>query len=400
VEVVVSTETRFATDDRGQPVCADGTYGYAFWRRYLDVFDRVILVARRDSTSTRRGYPVVGEGIQFWPLDDSRGTVGALHRWRKWRHQVKPLLRTGRAFVLRLPGQVGGMLGNCLDHRGLPYAVEVVGDPATVFARGAYRSLLRPCLQRFFVSLFKSQCSRAVAAAYVTERYLQRRYPASDGALVTAYSSIELADEAFALQPRQYAICPPATRLVSVGTMSQPYKGQHVLIDALASRPLLDWPWQLTLVGDGARRSALELQVRRNGLAARVQFMGQVAAGSDVRQLLDQADLFVLPSLTEGLPRALIEAQARALPCLASDVGGVCELLDSGERVPPGQPAELARAIASLMNDGMRLTRLSRENLQKSRQFEAHRLQCRRRAFYAYVKRSTESLGHSVRRAA
>ena len=70
----------------------------------------------------------------------------------------------------------------------------------------------------------------------------------------------------------------------------------------------------------------------RNGLKAkalrdRVRFRGQLTTPVDVRAELDRADLFVLPSRQEGLPRAMIEAMARALPCIGSSVGGIPELL-------------------------------------------------------------------------
>ena len=68
-----------------------------------------------------------------------------------------------------------------------------------------------------------------------------------------------------------------------------------------------------------------------------------------MRRLLDEADLFCTPSRTEGLPRALIEAMARGLPAMGTDVGGIRELLDRPFRAPPSDPAALAALIAAFV---------------------------------------------------
>lgn len=84
---------------------------------------------------------------------------------------------------------------------------------------------------------------------------------------------------------------------------------------------------ELRFIGDGGYRSTLTKMASDQGIADRVKFLGWLAAGPAVRAELDRADLFVLPSRTEGLPRALVEAMARGLPCIGSTAGGIPELL-------------------------------------------------------------------------
>ena len=98
---------------------------------------------------------------------------------------------------------------------------------------------------------------------------------------------------------------------------------------------------RLCLVGDGKHRPELERRAAALGVSERIEFRGQLASCELVRQELDRADLFVLPSRQEGLPRAMIEAMARGLPCIGSTVGGIpdcCRIRSraAGRRAPAG----------------------------------------------------------------
>jgi len=126
------------------------------------------------------------------------------------------------------------------------------------------------------------------------------------------------------------------------------------------------------------------------GVSERVEFRGQLASGELVRQELDRADLFVLPSRQEGLPRAMIEAMARGLPCIGSTVGGIPELLPESDLVPPDDARRLAHTIRSVVTDHARLARMSERNLEKAREYAPERLARRRGHFYERVRIRTQ----------
>jgi glycosyltransferase involved in cell wall biosynthesis len=107
----------------------------------------------------------------------------------------------------------------------------------------------------------------------------------------------------------------------------------------------------LLVVGTGNLERELKQQAIREGIDAAVNFAGY---RSDIPQILSAADLFVLPSLAEGLPLAALEAMAACLPVVATDVGGTAEAVVDGETgllVPPANPHRLAAAILSLVSD-------------------------------------------------
>lgn len=126
-------------------------------------------------------------------------------------------------------------------------------------------------------------------------------------------------------------------------------KGVPVLLRALArvNRPEL----HLVLAGEGADRASLEALVDELGLHSQVTFAGDV---KDVKPYLQAADIFVLPSLGEGISNSLLEAMSAGVACVATRVGGAAELLEQGRNgilIEPNTVDELAQALATLAGD-------------------------------------------------
>jgi glycosyltransferase involved in cell wall biosynthesis len=201
---------------------------------------------------------------------------------------------------------------------------------------------------------------------YVTARTLQQQYPLRPGAAHHHYSNVALRSADFAVGPRE--VRTPARRLIAVGTQDQMYKGHDDLLRALALLPEGSG-YSLTLVGDGRCRKQLQELAARLGLSDRVRFLGRINDRERIWSELDAADLFIQPSRTEGLPRALIEAMARAVPALGTHVGGIPELLPAHQLVPPGRPDLLAAALHRLAESPTQLSRASQRGLERAADF-------------------------------
>lgn len=130
-----------------------------------------------------------------------------------------------------------------------------------------------------------------------------------------------------------------------------PVKGHHTALSAFANL-LVDNPdLQLVWCGGGPEEESLRREVRRLGIGRSVRFLG---FRDDVSVQLAQADIFWMPSKWEGMPIACIEAMAMALPIVASNVGGIPELvLDgvTGLLIEPESPVQLAEATRRLLHD-------------------------------------------------
>ncbi|HXE57619.1 MAG TPA: glycosyltransferase family 4 protein [Gemmatimonadales bacterium] len=149
--------------------------------------------------------------------------------------------------------------------------------------------------------------------------------------------------------------CPrEVIRILFVGRL-EPKKG---LLDLLAAFEALTAAGaaggvELLVAGEGSLSTAARERVRAQGLGGAVRFLGWVGR-DDMRRLYAQADLFVLPSYTEGLPNSLIEAMAAGLACVATPVGSIPDVVVDGENgllVEPSDLRGLGRALERLLND-------------------------------------------------
>jgi L-malate glycosyltransferase len=136
-----------------------------------------------------------------------------------------------------------------------------------------------------------------------------------------------------------------------VANMNFPAKGHQDLVEASKKLCALFPRVRFILIGDGSERSNIERRVSELGLQEFFCFLGR---RSDVPELLSCCDLSVLPSWAEGLPNAVIESLAAALPVVATRVGGIPEIIEDGESgllVPPHEPNCLAEAILRILRD-------------------------------------------------
>jgi glycosyltransferase involved in cell wall biosynthesis len=401
MRLLVTCEHRFYRTPDGT-VWTDSQCPYGFWRRYLEVFDHVDVLARvafveiaksgwRESSGSHVNFECVPHYVGPWQY---------LRHRRQVRLAVRRAAERAEAILLRVGSNLAGCLEGYLIDSKRPYAVEVVSDPYDVFAPGAVRHPLRPFFRRHFTALQRRLCANAVAAAYVTKNALQRRYPcagmqenvsdveiAEAGAYSTHFSSIDLVDADYVGARR---LVTPPYRLVTVGSLAQPYKGVDVLIDAIARCVSQAVDVTLTVIGDGQLRPALESHAREAGVSERVQFLGALPSGAPIREQLDAADVFVLASRTEGLPRAMIEAMARALPCIGSDVGGIPELLPASDLVRCGDAAGLAAKIIEVIATPGRLEQMSSRSSAVAADYHSTELHKRRLAFYTFFREIVE----------
>nr|WP_280712760.1 glycosyltransferase family 4 protein [Desulfobaculum xiamenense] len=158
---------------------------------------------------------------------------------------------------------------------------------------------------------------------------------------------------------REMGLAPDAPVIGMVSKL-WPGKGHDVLLRAFAALRQRMPRARLLIVGEGAERANLERLARSLGLGGAVVFAGFMA---DVRPAIGACDATVLPSLFEGMGRVLLESMAMGVPVIASEVGGIPDLVrhrENGLLVPPGNVRELALAMHHLLHDTQQARELGR----------------------------------------
>jgi len=156
-------------------------------------------------------------------------------------------------------------------------------------------------------------------------------------------------------------------RIVFVGAL-EPYKAPEILLDAWARVVRTVPDAHLALVGAGPMRAALEAQAADLGLDGTVEFCGALPP-EQVIDRLDGSRCMVLPSRSEGVPRVVLEAMARARAVVGARAGGTPELLEDGVTgllVPPDDPERLADALVQLLTDRDRADAMGAEGRRRA----------------------------------
>lgn len=314
-------------------------------------------------------------------------SIRGIARTRKAKEILRDELDKSDCLIARLPSRIGALAVRIAVEMNKPYLVELVGCP--------WDSLRHHSWQGKMVAPFayygtKKIVEDAEYVVYVTSEFLQERYPTKGKWIACSDVALEESDDKI-LEARISKIKnKPKSEPIIVGTIGAvdiKYKGQQNVIKALArlkEQGLHNFQYQL--VGDGDQ-SYLRSVAQKFGVAEQVKFLGKMSH-QEVFKWLDSIDVYIQPSKTEGLPRSLIEAMSRGLPCFGSRAGGIPELLDddylfSNTRTNADEIAEL---LKGLTKDCME--EQAWRNFMQSRSYEKQFLDAKRQRFFREFQQS------------
>ncbi len=293
--------------------------------------------------------------------------------------QLRPLWRLYRLFRREKPDLVHTHLyRDAVYGRPLARLAGVRAVVSTLHNSYVWRSRSQLFLDRL-TSIF---ADRIAAVSEAVKNFAIEREHIPAGKLITLHNGIET--ERFLLPPEERRAVREELGLkpeeLAVGTMGEltEQKNHFCLLEAvpavLERRPEA----RFFIAGGGELEGALRARRDEMGLADRVRFLGY---REDIPRLLAALDIFVLPSLWEGLPVALIEAMAAGVPIVATDVDGNVEVFGRGEAglaVPPGDPEKLAGGILALADDPGRRRQLGEAGRRRARELFDVRVMIRR----------------------
>ena len=294
-------------------------------------------------------------------------------------------LRVARTYnvdivICRIPGLIGtaGVVGSWLSRK--PTALDVVGDWIVAMqqsTRVETNFLLKTSIGFILKFLLKLTCSLSNVIVTVSQNIkegLMRLGTSARKISVIPSSSI---DDAFFQSSRKTSTNVYKT-LLYVGRLS-PEKGILILMKAVKLLKKMCGPqeeFKLVILGDGKLRDVLKRKVKEYGLDGMVKLKGFVPH-EEVIKYLNNCHMLVLPSLSEGRPKVILEAMAAAKPVVATYAGGIPETVKDGVNgllVRPNDPSALAEALHKLLEDESLSIKLGEEGRRRAEKYKLERI--------------------------
>lgn len=355
------------------------------WRtKYLRYFDE-ILVMGRECTATKEkaeGLTLAScEGVSFSNLPFDHLYLAAFSSHRALKAHMEEAIRQCDFVILRVPYSLSGMVINLCKKHGKPFMVEVVGCVWDVYT---HLNLIGQLLAPFATLQMRSAVRKAPFALYVTREFLQKRYPCPGYTDTCSNVSIRPAGEE--VIARRLEICrnfsyERPVRLATVGAVNVRYKGQEYVLRAMAALKKEGYRFRYTMIGSGDN-SRLQEIIASLGLQDDVVFTGSLPH-ERVFAALDETDIYVHPSVTEGLPRAVLEAMSRGCAVLGCIAGGTPEIVPPENRFAKKDVQGLQRLLINYNPEKMEREAL--RNVQIAEQYTQDKLTAVRDRFFREV---------------
>lgn len=394
MKLLLILEHHFYKDTNGDVWC-ERIIDYSYLKRYLAVFETVYVCARADKNKNNltEFHRANGEGILFLELPDFTGPLRGIILYPEMKRCLRKYLKLVDCVLLRAPSIVSVMLYECAKSSGKPLALEMVMAADKLFVSDTFTAKrLNVVVERYV----KKMCFSANGVAYVTKYKLQNKYPcramseANDKYFTGSYSSIDLEQSLVPEFNRQRIEKPEIVKIIHTGYMDDDRKGQSVVIKAVKILNDRGYNVSGTLIGDGIKRKHLEKLVQDLSLEKKIIFTGAIRNKTEILDKLSHADIFVMPTQSEGLPRSILEAMAVGLPCITSDVDGIPELLEPEFMLSTFEPVQYADKIEGLLINWREAVRTGQRNYMEALNYTKQNLDKKRTEFYLQLAQLAE----------
>lgn len=383
-KAVINIETHLLR--KGGVTYAESIMDHLFWEKYLQVFDEIYVLARAREYS--------GENLDKWILTDHenvhfvflpeyRGPKGYLLKYIEIGRCMKQFICAHKdvgCAIVRSPSGLGYRFLRYWKRTGKPYAMEIVSNLSDSYYYSL--GLIRSILYRILHDQTIRYAREANGVAYVSKGLLQDVYPTKS--IKASYSSLDITRECYYRRPLLIQKKDKYT-LVHVSTLALDSKGNKEFLDV--QKRLIDKGYNVesVVVGGGRLLEKYIDLAEKMGIAEKVQFTGHISQKDQLFKVLRQSDIMLFPTLTEGMPRTVIEAMANSLPCVTSDIPVMHELIEERWLCDPRNVEEMAQKVELLINDTEIYNRTAERNYESAGSYEYDILNEQRRVFYRRV---------------
>ncbi len=355
-----------------------GSLNNNLFDRYLQWFDEISVVANERLATDKDNKIICNEievnNVEFILFKKSNNPVKIFNS----RKIIQDLVYKQDYIIVRIPSIYGIMAIRYARKFKKTYLIEVVGCPwDSLWNHGWKGKIFAP----FMWLATKYIAYNAPFAIYVTNEFLQLRYPCKGKSIGCSDVSLPTVDESV-LERRLNKIEKLAKNdLIIIGTtaaVNVSYKGQEYVIHAISQLNKEGYNYEYHLAG-GGDSSYLKSVAKKFGVINKVKFIGSVPH-EKVFDYLDSIDIYIQPSKQEGLPRALVEAMSRGCPSLGSTTGGIPELLNKDYIFNNAAVNEIIILLKKLDKDIM--IKEAKRSFSKAQEYNKELLDIKRNTFY------------------
>lgn len=360
--------------------------------RYFAVIDKLYLLIRTDHldiTYQERKLRKLelGKRIEVIELPNPN-TPKNFFNSSSYTNVIKRYVHKADMVFLRIPSIYSNIAANECRRIGKPYFAEVGGCAwDSYFNHGILGKLMAPIV--FYAQ--KKTVKDAAYTSYVTEKWLQGRYPTKGKSIVASNVYLNHFDD----ENIERRIClysqnkPLRYKIGTIASVDVRYKGQEYIIRAIAKLKKEGIILDYEMVGAGNPSFVNKLANKLN-VANQVHALG-IMLHEDIWKWLDTIDIYAQPSKQEGLPRAVIEAMNRGCLTIGSNVAGIPELLEDDMVFKADDVDAICNTIKLLINEHSHERRI-RRNYKKTHDFEIELLEKRRYAVFKDYQHLIENI--------
>lgn len=348
--------------------------------RYHRFFEHVVLCTRCENKTIDDITDIYREGTE---IIDELIQIGSLKTFVQGKHNraIEDGIKNCDIVVARVPSIVANKAAKLAKKHNIPYLVEVIGCAwDSYWNYSLFGKVVAPAA---FLGM-KRCVANADYATYVTEKFLQHRYPCHCKSINCSNVYIqECSEEVFKkrLERIKESDSKKTLTLMTAAAVDVPYKGQEYVIKAIPeiNKKGIKVDYKLAGFGDQTR---LKKIAEECGVADQVRFLGTLSH-DEVLAEEDCADIYIQPSLQEGLPRSVIEAMSRGCPALGARTAGIPELIDDECVFKPASESDISRTVLMLVKADMSI--YAKHNFEKAKEYLTEVLEARRKDFFNSV---------------
>lgn len=289
--------------------------------------------------------------------------------------------------IVRLPSVTAYRAADIAKKMGIPYLAELMCDGWDPYWNHGLRGKL---MAAYMHNKMKKVTYNANYAIYVTEKFLQNRYPCKNKSINASNVLIKKVDRQLLENRLQLIRSKEDKNKISIMTTANinlRSKGQRFVVRAMGKLKKSGINVTYYLAGGGDEEH-LRQEAEKAGVSNQIVFLGQLPL-AEVYKYIDKIDIYIQPSLQEGLPRAVIEAMSRACPCLGARTAGIPELLSEECIFEKASAIAITDAIRRIINSN--LEKYAVANFKRSMEYTEEALNKRRNDYFISLKKDLES---------